>query len=98
MSNEKAAGGSSIQEKMRAVGYITVYEAAKRIGCDAATIMRWADSGDIRSIRAMERKRFVAVSDLALKVGLEASVMIGLITAEQAKQLRDRRAASSGAK
>jgi predicted DNA-binding transcriptional regulator AlpA len=78
----------TIDAKMRRSGYLSVSEAAVKVGCNPSTISRWADEGGLRTITAMESRRYVNVRDLVQKVGIEASVIVGLITQEQADQIR----------
>lgn len=86
MSRQQGALKQNVESKFRAAGYISMDEAAKRIGVHYDTIRRWAESKEVVSIQST--KTWVHVGSLAKKFGLEASVLVGLISQEHANKLK----------
>lgn len=84
MANEESV---DVVARMRAKGYLPAKEVSKRVGKDISCVYRWLDSGEVEGMDVVGR-RFVQLRSLVVnKVGIEASVVLGLITEQQAKDL-----------
>lgn len=71
---------------LRSKGYVPVAEMAKRLGKDISTVYRWVDNGEVEGEEIMGRRYILLRSVITEKVGVRQSVLLGLITEEQAKQ------------
>lgn len=67
----------AVNDKMRAIGYIPVKEAAGIAGSSVVTIRRWIEAGSIRGT-TVGYLRFVDPASLATHLGAEYSAAIGL--------------------
>ncbi len=84
MSNKPKA---DVDATLRAKGYIPVVEMAKRLGKDISTVYRWIDNGEVEGEEFMGHRYVLLRSVIVDKVGIRQSVLLNLITEEQAKQL-----------
>jgi hypothetical protein len=73
----------SSDERMRQEGYMPAAEAAKYAGRDTSAIYRWIASGEVQGKNDLSQ-RYVLVSSLVLKLGVDRSVQCGLISKERA--------------
>lgn len=73
--------------KVRAQGYVTVREVSERTGKDPSTIYRWIEEGSVQGLEVLG-KHYVLFRSLINHVGLEASVIIGLITRDQMQSFK----------
>lgn len=87
----KVATAKQVQERgpdaeLRKKGYVPAAEIARRLGKDISTVHRWMDNGDVEGEVIMDRRYVLLRSVIVEKIGVRQSVLIGLITEEQAKQ------------
>lgn len=75
-------------KRMREQGYIPIDEAATRSGLNRQTIWQYVGRDRVVAGKKLGHKWFVHLGSLVQKIGVEESVMIGLINEEQAEQLR----------
>lgn len=75
-----------IDSKLRAQGFVTVKEVSDRLGKDISTVYRWIEEGEIEGEDVMGR-RYILLRSVVTKIGTRASVLLGLITDEQAKKI-----------
>lgn len=76
-----------VNARMRAKGFIPAKEVSKRVGKDISAVYRWLDAGEVVGMDVVGRRYVNLASLVVSKVGIEASVVLGLITEQQAKEL-----------
>lgn len=73
---------------LRAKGYVPASEIAQRLGKDISTVYRWLDNDEVEGEEVMGRRYVLLRSVIVEKVGVRQSVLLGLITEDQAKQFK----------
>lgn len=85
MANQKVPKANP-DAVLRAKGYVPASEIARRLGKDISTVYRWLDAGEVDGEEVMGRRYVLLRSVIVEKVGVKQSVLLGLITEEQARQ------------
>lgn len=75
-----------IDQKMREKGYLTAKEVSQRTGKDISTVYRWLDNGEVQGEEVLGH-RYINLRSLIDKVGIQGSVLLGLISQEQADKI-----------
>lgn len=82
----KSVGNVNIDQKMRERGYLTAKEVSQRTGKDISTVYRWLDNGEVVGEEVLGH-RYINLRSLIDKVGIQGSVLLGLISQEQADKI-----------
>jgi len=81
----KQLGMTGPEAELRKKDDVAATEIAQRLGKDISTVHRWMDSAEVEGETIMGRRYILLRSVIVEKVGVRESVLIGLITEEQAK-------------
>lgn len=79
--------GHPKQDKMLAAkGYLPARTVAEKMNRNITTVYRWLDDGNVQGVKIIG-DRYVNVLSLVKYIGVQESVLLGLITQDEANKI-----------